>query len=205
MPRDGRATRDRILESAVRLVIERGFAATSLDQVIADSGSSKGSFFHHFESKQALAEALVERYVAADLEMLADGLAVAKATVSSAPPALAFLDHYVTIADEIMGGQTGCLYTSILSETQLIEAGTSEPIARAVLSWRERFAGLLRESLDDRAEVDVDALADHVFVTFEGAFLLARSLGDPSHMRRQLAVLRMLVASLLEGPAQVRT
>ena len=40
-------------------------------------------------------------------------------------------------------------------------------------------------------------MADHVWVTFEGAFLLARTTGDPDHMRRQLATLRTLVSALL--------
>ena len=45
--------------------------------------------------------------------------------------------------------------------------------------------------------MDVDALSDHVWVTFEGAFLLARTTGDPGDMRRQLGVLRRLVEGLL--------
>jgi TetR/AcrR family transcriptional repressor of nem operon len=40
-------------------------------------------------------------------------------------------------------------------------------------------------------------LADHVFATFEGAFILARSTNDPGHMRAQLAVLRQLLTALL--------
>ncbi len=70
MPRDGTATRERILDAAEHLVIENGYAATSVDQVIAASGTSKGAFFHHFDSKRDLARALVERYVEADLAHL---------------------------------------------------------------------------------------------------------------------------------------
>ena len=44
---------------------------------------------------------------------------------------------------------------------------------------------------------DLDALADHVFVTFEGAFLLCRSTGSPEHMRAQLRVLRRLLTAAL--------
>ncbi len=198
MPRDGTATRVRILDAAQRLVIDNGYAATSVDQVLAASGTSKGAFFHHFASKQALADALVERYVAADLEMLAGGLAAARAASDDpVARASAFLAFYEELGDEIMTETTGCLYLSVLAERQLIGAGTSDPIRAAVVAWREQYAVLLREALDDRDDVDVDALADHVFVTFEGAFLLARSTGDPSHMRRQLGVLRRLVEGLL--------
>ena len=53
---------------------EQGYRATSLDQVIAESSSSKGAFFHHFSSKSDLALQLTERYVASDLANLDAGL-----------------------------------------------------------------------------------------------------------------------------------
>lgn len=200
MPRDGAPTRERILAAARRLVIDNGFRATTVDAVIAASGTSKGAFFHHFASKQDLAAALVGQYVADDLEMLEQGMAAAlRAGDDPVDRALAFLRFYEDAADEIMAGTTGCLYTSVLAEMELIESGTSDPITKAVAQWRDRYADLLADALGDRAAVDVDALADHVFVTFEGAFLLARTTGDPAQMRRQLAVLRGLVAALLRS------
>ena len=71
MPKDGTANRQRILDAAQHLVIENGFAATSLDQVIKTAGTSKGAFFHHFDSKLDLARALTERYVRGDIDQLA--------------------------------------------------------------------------------------------------------------------------------------
>lgn len=200
MPRDGTLTRDRILTSARSLVIDNGFRATTVDAVIAASGTSKGAFFHHFTSKRALADALVEQYVADDLGMLEEGMAAAYA--SGGDPigrAVAFLRFYEDRADEIMAGTTGCLYTSVLAEMELVDAATSDPINRAVVQWRERYAELLLPALGERSDVDARALADHVFVTFEGAFLIARSTGDPAQMRQQLRVLRQLVESLLSA------
>ena len=198
MPRDGSATRERILAAAERLVIENGYAATSVDQVIAESGSSKGAFFHHFDSKRALADALVDGYVASDVAMLEAALEHAR-TTSETPVgrAVAFVRFFEDAADEIMQEQSGCLYTSILTERQLVTSGASDPIAKAVIAWREGYAELLRDALPDSTAVDVDALSDHVFVTFEGAFLLARTTGHPGHMRAQLRTLRVLLEALL--------
>jgi TetR/AcrR family transcriptional repressor of nem operon len=202
VPRDGTATRERILTSAEQLVIENGYAATSVDQVIAASGSSKGAFFHHFDSKLDLARSLVERYASADVGQLDAATEHARAaTDDPAGRVDAFVAYFEDRADEIMSAQSSCLYVSILAERQLVLAGTSEPILAAVVAWREGLAALLVDALGDRAHgLDVDALADHVFVTFEGAFLLARSTGDPGHMRRQLAVLRRLLAAFLAAP-----
>jgi TetR/AcrR family transcriptional repressor of nem operon len=201
MPKDGTATRDRILAAAQKLVIDNGYSATSVEQVIADSGSSKGAFFHHFESKRALADALVDRYVESDLAHLQAGLDAAhEASDDPAERAIAFLAYFEGLADELMLEQSGCLYSSVLTELQLVSTGASDPIGKAAVAWREGYAALLRDAMPDGA--DVDALSDHVFVTFEGAFLLARALGDPSHMRRQLRTLRELVTAALGQSAR---
>jgi TetR/AcrR family transcriptional repressor of nem operon len=198
VPRDGSFTRDRILTAARGLVIDNGFRATTVEAVLAAAGSSKGAFFHHFATKRDLADALVAQYVADDLAMLEEGMAAAyDAGPDPADRAVAFLRFYEDLADEIMSGTTGCLYTSVLAEMELVDSGTSDPITKAVAVWRERYAELLRPALAGRTDIDAAALSDHVFVTFEGAYLLARTTGDPSQMRRQLAVVRQLVESLL--------
>ena len=201
MPRDGAPTRARILDTAERLVIENGFAATTVDQVIAESGTSKGSFFHHFESKMDLARSLVARYAAADIANLDDALAKARAqTGDPAEQVIAFVRVFEDGADELMSAQSSCLYVSILTERQLARSGTAEQIVAAIEAWRTALAALLREAFarrPPRVPADPDALADHVFVTFEGAFLLCRSTGEPGHMRAQLTVLRGLLESLL--------
>ena len=199
VPRDGTATRERILTSAERLVIDNGYAATSVDQVIAASGTSKGAFFHHFDSKLDLARTLVERYAAADVAQLEAATAHAEAeTDDPAGRVDAFLRFFEERADELMSEQSSCLYVSILTERQLVLDGTSTPITGAVVAWRDGLVRLLRPALREGTDVDAEALAVLVFVTFEGAFLLARSTGQPEHMRAQLRVLRQLVGGLLD-------
>jgi TetR/AcrR family transcriptional repressor of nem operon len=206
VPRDGRPTRQRILDAAERLVIDNGYAATSVDQVIAESGTSKGSFFHHFSSKADLAVALVERYAAADIAHLEDAATYAASTSEDpGEQVIAFVRAFEEGADELMSAQSSCLYISVLTERQLAQQGTTEPIVRAIVAWRERLASLLSEAFAGYPEkLNMEALADHVFVTFEGAFLLARSTGDSGHMRAQLTVLRQLIQALLSDRSRDR-
>jgi TetR/AcrR family transcriptional repressor of nem operon len=202
MPKDGTATRTRILDSAERLVLEQGFAATSVDEVIAHSRSSKGAFFHHFASKHGLARALVERYAAADVEHLETFMAAAEAvTDDPARQLVAFIRLFEEAADDIVAAQPSCLYVSFIYDRQLFEDGTAELIVDAIVAWRERLRAKLEAAAalrPPRAPVDLEAVADHVFVTFEGAFILARSLQDGSHMRRQLGVVRALLEELFD-------
>ncbi len=198
MPRDGTATRQRILDAAEHLVIDHGFAATSVDQVLSAASTSKGAFFHHFASKLDLARALVERYAAADIATLEGAIASTEAIEDPVERAISFVRIFEDSGDELMSAQSGCLFISVLTENELAVAETADPIRASIRAWREGYAALLRAALGRRSGgVDVDALADHLFVTFEGAFLLCRSTGDPTHMRKQLATYRSLVTALL--------
>jgi TetR/AcrR family transcriptional repressor of nem operon len=189
-----------MLDAAERLVIENGFAATSVDQVIAESGTSKGAFFHHFASKLDLARALVDRYAAADIAHLDRAIAQVMATTQDpVQRVIAFVRIFEEGADELMAAQSGCLYVSVLTERQLAVTGTWPQINNAILAWRAGLSRLLNDALATRqppSPIDTHALADHVFVTFEGAFILSRSLNDPQHMRAQLTVLRHLLKAL---------
>jgi TetR/AcrR family transcriptional repressor of nem operon len=200
MPRDGRATRERILHSAERLMTEQGYSATSVDQVIVESGSSKGAFFHHFSSKADLALHLVRRYVAADLAHLDAGLVATAHIADPAARVVAFLRFYEDGADDLMSEQSGCLYATVLAEREFTGSDINHQVATAEKVWRTAVVDLLRPALAARRpdlDIDVEALADHQFATFEGGFILCRTLEDPAAMRAQLRILRQLVEALL--------
>lgn len=200
MARDGNATRERILWVAQRLMTDQGYGATSVDQVIAESGSSKGAFFHHFSSKSDLALRLVERYVAADLAHLEAGLAASADVSDPTTRVVAFLRFYEDDADELMSEQSGCLYATVLAEREFVGGDINDQVAKAERVWRDALADLLRPALAAHRpslDVDVDALADHLFTTFEGGFILCRTLEDRSAMRAQLRIFRQLVEVLL--------
>jgi len=205
MARDGAATRDRILDAAERLVVEHGLAATSIDEILARAPASKGAFFHHFPTKNHLARALVERYAAADVGFLEDSMARAEREHDDpAAQLLAFVGFFVDASDELVAQQPSCLYVSYIYEQQLFEDGTNDIIRDTLLAWRERIAGKLGEATaarPPRIPLDLDALADHLVATFEGAFVIARATRDPSVMRKQLALARDLVALALDVPA----
>ncbi|MEW6403067.1 MAG: TetR/AcrR family transcriptional regulator [Chloroflexota bacterium] len=56
-------TRSRILEASVKLFSDRGYKSASVDEICAEAGVSKGAFYHHFESKQALFLALLDGWL----------------------------------------------------------------------------------------------------------------------------------------------
>ena len=176
---------------------EQGYSATSVDQVIAEAHSSKGAFFHHFRSKMDLAAQMVARYAAADVAHLSAGLAATAHLADPASRVVAFLRYYEDGADELMAEQSGCLYATVLAERELTGPEINDQVAKATQAWRDALGGLFRAALPAGADIDADALADHLYTTFEGGFILCRTTGDPSAMRAQLRIFRQLVETLL--------
>ncbi len=194
--------RERILDVAHRLVLERGFSGTSVADVLAEVGASKGAFFHHFPSKTALGHALVERYARADADLLDEALARAEAASNDpADQVVALLrDFEQATAGEAVMQQPGCLFVSFVYE-QGPETDQIRPlITEAVELWRGRILEKLQQAAADGrlpGDVDLPSLADQVFTVFEGAFILARATGEADHVRAQLTHLRRYVELLL--------
>ena len=206
---DTPTARDRILEGAQTLVLQHGFAATTVDAVLESAAASKGAFFHHFPSKAHLGRALVERYAARDAEMLESVMAAAEA--SSDDPAeqlVIFTRTFEEQADHAMALQPSCLFVSFIYETDLSDVGIDDLVATSILHWRTRIVDKLELAAATRPalhDLDLAALADHWFTTFEGSFLLAQAVGDSSCMRRQLAHLRRYLELLFGLDAHGQT
>ncbi len=207
MPRDGSATRNRILDAAQRIVLERGFAGTSVDAVLAEASVTKGGFFHHFPTKLALGLALVERYAAVALQVLEDFMARAEA--SSDDPAeqlVAFLRLFEEAVVALAEVQPGCLFGSFVYERELTAPGTEEIIVHSILTWRERVLAKLEEAAEAHppaVDVDLPSLADQIFTAFQGGFILSRAVGEPDRLRSQLAHVRQYIELLFQlAPAR---
>src|SRR3954470_23863823 len=72
MPRPATPTRDRLIESARYLFWERGFAGTSMSELLDHANVNSGSFYHFFESKESLLRGVLETYIDALRPMVVD-------------------------------------------------------------------------------------------------------------------------------------
>jgi TetR/AcrR family transcriptional repressor of nem operon len=203
MPRDGRPTRDRILNAAHELVLGHGFGATSVDKVIEKAGITKGTFFYHFKTKTELAHALVERYTNGEEALIGETLARAeKLSRDPLQQMLLFVGFFVEMFDEVSGPHPGCLLASFCYQGELIDDETNERIANSILSSRR----MVRAKLDEvaavhspRLEVDLDALADMFMGVFEGGFVLEKTLDTPKLIVGQLRQYRNYIELLFAG------
>jgi TetR/AcrR family transcriptional repressor of nem operon len=173
-------TRDKLVRTAEKLMLRGGYSATRVDDVIRSAGLSKGSFYHFFESKEALGLAALERYYADRVERLAAGAYAAEE--DPLRRAHAFLDHAARIAPDLW--KEGCLLASFAADA----AGSVPIVADALRQRTGELRALVADLLSPLATPETTAtdLADDFLVCIEGSIVLARIHGDPGYLRRGL-------------------
>ena len=182
--RKGSDTRERLLAIAEEAVLAKGFAGTSIEELIAAAGITKSGFFYHFKDKGDLAKALLLRYLEHDRQVLDD--LFNRADELNEDPLHGFLVGLKLFA-EMMANMTevhpGCLAASFVYQDQLFNREVRELNAEGILRWRRRFRerfDLIAKNYPPRDGVDLDALADMAATLIEGALILSRALRDPS-------------------------
>ncbi len=201
--RKGTDTRERILDAAEASVLEKGFAATSIDELIAAVGITKSGFFYHFRDKGELARALLVRYVERE-DALFDEL-FRRADELNEDPLHGFLVGLKMMAEmmgDLPGGHPGCLVASYCYQDRLFDREVRELSAAAVLGWRRRFRTRLEgiaARYPPRIAVDLDDLADMLSGLVDGGIILSKVLRDRDALPRQVMLYRDFVRTIFLG------
>ena len=136
-PRRGSDTRERILEVAEAAVLAKGFAATSIDELIAAVGITKSGFFYHFKDKGELAKAMLLRYLEHDKALLDDMFS--RADELNEDPLHGFLVGMKMFAEMMANlpeAHPGCLAASFCYQDQLFNREIRKLNAEGMLAWR---------------------------------------------------------------------
>jgi TetR/AcrR family fatty acid metabolism transcriptional regulator len=135
--RDKAATRERILQAAMAEFAERGYQATSVDDVARRAGSSKGGVYFHFPNKQAIFEALI-----VDLMYMLEG--AVREAIASAQGALGRVDAALSVVIRTFAQHRGLTHL-LLVEAQCL----GQPFDREVRAARRVFIGIIESYLHD--------------------------------------------------------
>lgn len=203
MPRDGTATRDKILDSAQALVFEHGFTATTLERVLEKAELTKGAFFHHFASKDDLALALIERYLAGEVVML-DKFTERAETVSRDPlqQVLLIIGFLIEAIEEESPLIDGCLFASYAFELAEFDDATREMTRKGFVLWRKVIGAKIAKAMEKyppRIPTDPYDLADTMLAAFEGGVVISRMEGDPQVIARKMGEFRNYVTLLFDA------
>ena len=181
-------TRERLIESARYLFWERGFAGTSMADLLAHADVNSGSFYHFFQSKEALLRAVLDVYLHA-LRPVIVNPAFAK-TDDPAERIFAILAGY---RERIL--QTDCQYGCPLGRLALEIDPENRPAHNLIAENFQGWVGAVRECVEqmkDRLprDTDADALATYVLAVMEGGVMLSRSYGSVEPFDRAVKQLR---------------
>jgi TetR/AcrR family transcriptional repressor of nem operon len=177
-----------LIESARYLFWERGFAGTSMADLLGHSGVNSGSFYHFFESKEALLRAVLDTYLAALRPMVVD-------------PAFAQTNDPVERIFAILAGyrerilQTDCQYGCPLGRLALEIDPENRPAHKLIAENFQGWITAVRECAEQlriRLPVgtDPEALATYVLAVMEGGVMLSRSYRSVEPFDRAVAQLR---------------
>src|SRR5919106_449204 len=119
----GERTRERILDIAYESIVQKGFAATSIEELVEAAGITKSGFFYHFRDKNDLARQLFERFLGED-EAIIDTLEKRAHELSDDPlqSFLIFLNLYAQMMDDMETLHPGCLVASITYQDRMFDA-----------------------------------------------------------------------------------
>jgi AcrR family transcriptional regulator len=199
----GERTRERILDVAYQSIVEKGFAATSIEELVEAAGITKSGFFYHFRDKNDLARQLFDRFLSED-ETIVDTLEKRARELSddALQSFLIFLNLYAQVMDDMEGLHPGCMVATVTYQERLFDRQVRQMNVDYLMRMRRRFAGWLTEiatAHPPRVETDIDALADGLTVIIEGAIIVSKALGDPSVLGRQTRLFRQHIKLIFGG------
>ena len=192
--------RTKILGSALAVLRGKGYAATSVDDLCAAAGVTKGAFFHHFKSKEDLAVA------AADYWSETTAAFFASAPYHAHADPLHRLLGYIDFRKAILIGdipEFTCLAGTMVQETYATNPSIRDACARAIFDHAETLEADIAAAVAARAVTpswSAKSLALHTQAVLQGAFILAKAKGGAQVAAESVDHLRRYVELLFEQP-----
>ncbi len=186
------STPERILEAAEGLMLEKSFHSVGLNEILAEVQVPKGSFYHHFSSKEQFGVALLTHYVARATAFKTQALLSPSPEPDPMRRLMAFLGSNVDRLVE-NDGRCPCLVVKLSAEV----ANFSEPmrlvLQQGVREWVSIYETLLREGVAKgsvNADIDPAVFAPMIVDLWNGAIQRASITRNPAPLRNAITFLR---------------
>lgn len=198
--RDPEKTRACILDAAFKEIYHHGFHATSVDDIVAKTGMTKGAFFSHFHTKNELGYVLVDEILR---EMTLDRwirpLAAYKDPVQGI--IIRFKKIIESTPDEHMG--LGCPLNNLAQEMSAVDPVFREKLLGVLKLWIDETERYLKKAQADgylKPNVNTRQVAEFVVTVEEGALAMAKNLRDRKLYWSLYESLKRYLESLSEKP-----
>lgn len=190
-------SKTKLLNATLAVVRAKGYTATRVEDICEAAELTKGSFFHHFSSKEELAIEAVEYWGEITKSVFAS------APYHELPDPLDRLLSYVDFRKELLQGELAeftCLVGTVVQEVYethpYLRAACERSIGDHAATLEPIIAEAMRKYGIKDQEWNARSLALHTQVVIQGAFVLAKATGGPEvavesldHLRRYLKIL----------------
>jgi TetR/AcrR family transcriptional regulator, transcriptional repressor for nem operon len=188
--------RTALLNAALTLVRKQGWSATSIDQLCRAAGVTKGAFFHHFASKEALGVAAANHWTAVTAPLFAN--ADYHQPADPLDRLIAYLDFRTAIANGPLEAFT-CFAGTTVQET----FASSDPIRVAagasILDHAATLVADFRAAIErypPRLPVTAESLATYTQTVLQGGFVLSKARGDRTPLLEAIEHLKQYLTML---------
>lgn len=194
--------RSLLLDAAKHLMLSKGYSGTTVDEVCASAGVTKGSFYHHFESKEALALALIDHYFSE-----VEAVLLAGPFIDESDPRRCltlFLEHAVHVA-RLPEIQAGCILGCFTLELSQTAPAVRDALANRFTKLGEWLAALIGRVSETRpasvagSAIPAEALAREFIAVLEGGIILSKAHGRPEFLAESLETYARLLLGNLEA------
>jgi TetR/AcrR family transcriptional repressor of nem operon len=195
-----KSTRDHLIDTGLKLMHQHGYNATGLTEILKAADVPKGSFYHHFGSKEDFAAAALERYTSREAEHAAAVLGGSKT------PPLKRLKRYFTDLVKTYGQKgaiPGCMMGRFSLEVAAANPQMRKQISTTFAHWQHTIAAVIQQAMAQEelpADTDPESLAGFLLNSWEGALL--RSQAEKSDAPLELFV-QLVFGQLLKKQAKV--
>jgi TetR/AcrR family transcriptional regulator, transcriptional repressor for nem operon len=194
--------RQKLLDAALVVIREKGYVATTVDELCARAGVAKGSFFHHFDSKEALAVA------AANYWSETTGVLFAEAPYHAHKDPLDRVLGYIDFRRALLTGDVPdftCLVGTMVQEIYETNPAIRDACDDSISSHAEKIEADISEAMTQRgiaATWTAKSLALHTQAVLQGAFILAKAKGGADIAISSVDHLRRYIELLFQAPTK---
>ena len=200
MATKGEINKEKILAKAESLILQKGYAGMTLDELLEETGLTKGAFFHHFKGKAGLAKSVLERYASNDYELFKNYSDQAD-RLSDDPLERVLI--FIKLFEEFLNGLEnpfpGCIFSSYSYEVRNFEPEIGDYIKENLNAWLDLYEnklGALIKARPPALPVTARELSEMIGSIIEGSFVMTLAMKDKSWTQRQSAQYRHYIELL---------